>query len=259
MQLFSYAILKLNKFKRRINTDSSLAPVKIYSNADLQKQNIINENKNKSGIYQWVNILNGKTYIGSSVNLGRRLKQYYTYSYITSSQNKKMIIYKAILKYGYSNFSFKILEYCDISILIQREQFYFSLLKPEYNTLKNAGNTLGYRHTDETITKMSKIKIGQNNHFYGKIHSEEVKFKISQSKLGNTHSEVTKEKMSQAKGSTIYVYNLDYLLLFTFTSAKRTGEYFKSHHNTILKYARSREIFRKEYILSLEVLSPTST
>jgi len=47
-----------------------------------------------------------------------------------------MVINKALLKYGYSNFKLEILEYCDKSVNIEREQHYIDLLKPEYNTLK---------------------------------------------------------------------------------------------------------------------------
>jgi len=41
-----------------------LAPVKIYSTLD--KDKIIKDNKEKSGIYLWTNLINNKTYIGSS-------------------------------------------------------------------------------------------------------------------------------------------------------------------------------------------------
>lgn len=36
-----------------------------------------------------------------------------------------MIINRALFKYGYSYFSLEILEFCDVSILISREQYYF--------------------------------------------------------------------------------------------------------------------------------------
>jgi hypothetical protein len=42
---------------------------KEYANVDLQKQQILLENKGKSGIYYWQNIKNGKFYIGSAVDL----------------------------------------------------------------------------------------------------------------------------------------------------------------------------------------------
>lgn len=59
----------------------------------------------------------------------------------------KSIIYSAILKYDYINFSLDILEYCEINVLIEREQYYLYLLKPDYNLLKVANSRLGSKHT----------------------------------------------------------------------------------------------------------------
>jgi group I intron endonuclease len=65
-----------------------------------------------------------------------------------------MAIYKAIVKYGHSNFKLEILEYCDPSEILSREQHYLDLLKPYYNMLNIAGSSFGYEHTDETILKL---------------------------------------------------------------------------------------------------------
>jgi CRP-like cAMP-binding protein len=65
-----------------------------------------------------------------------------------------MLIHKALIKYGYENFSLEILEYCEIDKLIAREQFYFQNLKPQYNLLQTAGSSLGYKHSEETLAKM---------------------------------------------------------------------------------------------------------
>ena len=43
-------------------------PVKIYPNTDICKNQILLENKDKSGIYMWTNLLNKKQYVGSSEN-----------------------------------------------------------------------------------------------------------------------------------------------------------------------------------------------
>jgi group I intron endonuclease len=45
------------------------------------------------------------------------------------------IIARALIKYGYSNFQLDILEYCEPTNCIEREQYYIDLLKPEYNIL----------------------------------------------------------------------------------------------------------------------------
>lgn len=47
-----------NKYKNII----SFVPLITYTNIELQKILILNDNKNKSGIYKWVNILTGDFY-----------------------------------------------------------------------------------------------------------------------------------------------------------------------------------------------------
>ena len=131
----------------------SCVPIKSYPNADVLKSKILTENKKKSGIYRWVNNLNGKTYIGSSVNLAKRLTYYFNYTHI-SGKDKNMLIHKALIKYGYSNFTLEILEYVDPAQLIAREQSYFEKLKPEYNILQIAGSSWGFKHSEATKAKL---------------------------------------------------------------------------------------------------------
>lgn len=129
-----------------------------YSNAVApQKKLIFNDNKGKCGIYRLINNSNGKSYIGSAVNLSGRFYSYYSYKAIeTYLSKRKSAIYSALLKYGYSNFTLlEILEYCDPSVLIEREQYYIDLLQPEYNILKTAGSRFGSKHSEETKKTMS--------------------------------------------------------------------------------------------------------
>lgn len=63
----------------------------------------------------------------------------------------KTPIHNAHIKYGYLNFSLKILEYCDIKNTILREQYYIDRLKPEYNILQKAGSSLGFKHSEKTL------------------------------------------------------------------------------------------------------------
>lgn len=65
-----------------------------------------------------------------------------------------MVINRALLKYGYSEFKLEILEYCDPKELAIREQYYMDQLCPEYNVLKTAYSSLGYKHTVKTLVKI---------------------------------------------------------------------------------------------------------
>lgn len=84
--------------------------VKFFSNADSQKLEILQYLKGKSGVYQFTNTINGKSYIGSSVNLRHRLLSYYDINTLTRKNRGVSLIHKALLKYGYAAFSFSILE-----------------------------------------------------------------------------------------------------------------------------------------------------
>ena len=77
---------------------------------------------------------------------------YYNLKIINKVGNNSYI-YKAMARYGYSSFRLDILEYCDKEKVIEREQYYIDLMKPEYNILKLAGSSLGYKHTEETLKK----------------------------------------------------------------------------------------------------------
>jgi group I intron endonuclease len=82
--------------------------------------------------------LNGKKYVGSSVNLRRRLLEYYNINRLLNENS--MPINTALLKYGYQNFSFTILEFCDLDNLMSREKYFFDVYSPEYNILNIPGS-----------------------------------------------------------------------------------------------------------------------
>lgn len=110
-------------------------------------------------------------------------------------------IFSAILKYGDSNFSIEILEYCAPAMVVEREQFYIDSSKPEYNLLKFAGSSLGKKPTEETKIKMSEAhkKIDHCGRFpKGHKHTEETLAKLR----GRKHSEEAKIRMSEAHNPT---------------------------------------------------------
>jgi group I intron endonuclease len=119
------------------NINKKIKPVVCYINAEKYKFTIYRQNKNKSGIYKWTNIKTGKFYIGSSMNLTERFKFYFCPKCLIGKLLKsRSYIYDSLLRDGYSNFNLEILEYCDVKILLEREQYYFNILNPEYNIRK---------------------------------------------------------------------------------------------------------------------------
>lgn len=137
--------------------------------------------KTKSGIYQILNIVNGKRYIGSAVNLRKRQNDHW--SNLERGNHDNSYLQKAWNKYNKESFFFKIIEYVsNLGQLIKREQHYLDALNPEYNLSPTAGNILGYKHTPKTCKKYSKALIG-NKHGLG-----------NKSTLGYKHIPKTCEK-----------------------------------------------------------------
>lgn len=220
-------------------------PVKFYDNAEELKSLILLDNKNQSGIYKWENKISGEFYIGSAVDLNKRMLEYNRESYITHPSRGKSIICFALVKYGYSNFSLSILEYCDRDQVISREQFYLDLLNPPYNILKYAYSSEGYKHTLEAIQKMSLVKKGkftkEDNSFYGKTHTEEVKELMSKTALKRT-------KPNNAK--PVFLKDLNNNIIGDFKSMTELSLYLKADKAALAKYRDSDKLFRNLYFIS---------
>lgn len=58
------------------------------------------------------------------------------------------------MKNGYDIFRLEILEYCEKSLILEREQYYLDILKPRYNICKVAGSTLGRVTKNSTRLKL---------------------------------------------------------------------------------------------------------
>lgn len=279
--------IKFNPFKvfsairlySNSSNNSSVVP-KVYDDMYSMKKTIINENKSRSGIYMITNKLTGEFYIGQSINLSNRFINYFNLSYL--SNKKGLIISRALIKYGYSNFFCTILEYCNNYDLLTREQYYFDKLKPQYNILKIAGSSKSHKLSEETKAKISKAlkgiytgensalfgrlptektkelmslkKAGKNNPLYGKSQSEKTRAPVKLEALGRKHSEDTKLLMSSKRGFSVDVYEKcdkeGFKLIGSFVSARRAGKFLEISGSTIIKYINSGAIFKDRYKFS---------
>lgn len=133
----------------------------------------------KSGIYQIINLINGKVYIGSACVLERREQQHFRH--LRGDKHHSTSFQRAFNKYGESNFKFEILELVeDKSQLIKREQHYLDTLlfaqefittkgkdkrfyKLGYNTNPVASSRLGAIVSIETRLKKSLSRLGATN------------------------------------------------------------------------------------------------
>ena len=120
------------------------------------------------GIYKITNKINGKSYIGQSRNIKRRINDHKKTAFNVKSKNFDFPLYKAIRKYGLENFEFNIITECKESELDKLEVFYIK----EYNSYNNGynqnkgGNGAGHYNklTDELVDKIIlKLKTSLDN------------------------------------------------------------------------------------------------
>ena len=239
-----------------------------YTNADTQKEAALTDNKGKTGIYCWIHIETGKKYVGSSVDLFRRFMQYYNIKYITRT-SKSSYICRALLKYGYSAFRLEILEYCEASFLIMREQYYIDTINPEFNILKVAGSFFGYKHSPNSLKKMSDIAKNRSEDTITKLreaalgrtytHKEETKKKLREIMLGKYHSQASKNKMSvfqsnrikhPVKGFTTKIKDIQTGQIYLYDSLRKAGKGLNSNHTTVKNNLDTGKLFRERYLIT---------
>lgn len=153
------------------------------------------------GIYIIQNLVNGKMYIGQSVDIERRWGRHR--SELRGNDHDNKHLQNAWNKDGESNFEFTVICECDESQLNTKEIDYISKLRtydPDFGYNKTYGGE-GGRPTEETRRKQSEAHkgkyCGENHPNYGKHLSEETKEKISETCKGRTFSEEHKENLSE--------------------------------------------------------------
>lgn len=150
----------INFSARRNYSTGSFVPAVTYDNFLENKKQIIKENFRRSGIYLFTNLINGKQYVGSSVNLSKRFYLYFDETAMKSElKRSKSYIYSAMLKHGLQNFSLIILEYCEVEKCNEKEKYYIKILSPEYNIVQDptASPMLGRKHSPETRELISSL------------------------------------------------------------------------------------------------------
>lgn len=142
------------------------------------------------GIYKIENLVNGKVYIGQSVDIYRRIWEHSNELKNNNHYNK--YLQRAYNKYGEENFKFEIIEECEEDSLTEREQYWIDYYNginsiDNYN-FRDAGNK--GKLSDITKQKLSELNLG-------KKHTEETKQKISLSNKGRYVSDETRRKISE--------------------------------------------------------------
>lgn len=151
-------------------------------------------------IYKITNMLNGKVYIGQTINLNGRYGNH-------KSGKSSLFIHGAIRKYGFKNFKLEVIEEVPkkLKVMNDREIYWinhYNSCDPEigYNYSTVGQTNLGHVVTQATRLKLSiihaeRMKDKTNNPMYGKRHSSESieKMKLTRNSRKHLHKVFTKQ------------------------------------------------------------------
>lgn len=110
------------------------------------------------GIYKIENMTNHKKYIGQSANILQRWEHHKQESNNENSKSYEYPLYRAFRKYGLENFTFEIIEECNIDILNEREIYwikYYDSFFSGYN--QTLGGECSRKVNKENIIKIFKL------------------------------------------------------------------------------------------------------
>lgn len=111
------------------------------------------------GVYEIVNVLDGKRYVGSSVHLTARRDEHFRR--LRKGDHHSRYLQSAWDKHGEDAFIFRVICRCDVEDLLAREQEEIDR-QSDYNMTKGAGSCLGRVASEETRAKMSAARKGRN-------------------------------------------------------------------------------------------------
>ena len=260
---FSLALSNVNKLRflsskssdAVLNRLTSIKIIKSYKNCDTQKEDIFalaKELQDKGVVYCFENNVNNKIYVGSSTSFTYRLYKYYNLNYLF---RQKTAINNALSKYGYSLFSLHILNVCDKSETLEKEQYYMGKLEPEYNILMIAGSSRGFKHSDKTLKWFKEErKVSENTKINlalaasKRVLTLDEKNKISISRLGKVMPLTARIKISNSsnklRGLAINVHDTKYNTSKQFPSITAAAEDIKVSRTAIKKALVSSNLIK---------------
>ena len=110
-----------------------------------------------TGIYKITNLINGKSYIGQSINIEQRFQRHRQTAFNANNKHYNYPLYKAIRKYNIENFSFDVVEECSEHELDEKEMYYIKF----YNTYGDGYNQDKGGHRNPHYIKLSEELVDQ--------------------------------------------------------------------------------------------------
>lgn len=217
-----------------------------------------------------------KCYIGQSWNVKNR---WHSYSYLNKKNKTKL--HKALKKYGYKKFTYKIIALANNQNELNRKEIFyikkFNSINIGYNSRE--GGSRG-KHTKETKRKLSLANLGKKSIWFGKKHSIKTikKMKNAWDKnrkkihslfisgnnnpfYGKIHSLISKKKISKIQ--KIFNKNKKWTNLYVFEKINKEIIYVKCisrycklhnlHQPGIRRAIREKKTYKKMIVYKIKL------
>lgn len=224
--------------------------------------------KNKPAVYIFMKIsyLGSKEayYIGSTAQLVSRINRHR--SCVNNKRIESPIFYNSVLKYGWTNFKFGVLEYLDLSniksskekkdIILEKEQYYLDNIKPSLNVCKKADSALGIIRNTIFGLNLSKSRRGK---------TQKPNLKNPSIKVNNIPKIITNEtrlrKSLRSSGISVKVLDKKGNLVYTFPTIRSAAKYLgvtsitvsnifktgKSYDNFVYEFYKENKVWVCDY------------
>lgn len=147
-----------------------------------------------TGIYKITNTKDNKSYIGQAVSIFRRWGQEAAHAFTPTNTEYNSLLSQAIRETGIEYFDAEVLEECDESILLEREQYYIQL----YNTLEPNGYNKASKTPQITKEKVSMYDINGNLQQHFERVKDAIQFLIEEGSLTESCQYSIGRDLSQA-------------------------------------------------------------
>jgi group I intron endonuclease len=218
--------------------------------------------KNKGGIYVILNILNGKFYIGSTVNFWTRFRAHR--ADLNTNTHHSIFLQRTVNKNGIDNFEFHILQVVECADeLSHSEQKYLDALCPHLRSIGYNVEGAVNRRSKETIEKIVATRKRNGNSPKFKAHvdrlngrkrgpmSDVQKAKIARSQSGKVRSE--SHRVNNGKAIQKQILGFDWLgyPVIHFNSLKECAKHFGVKPASVCEPIKAGRPYRNLHLVYL--------
>lgn len=192
------------------------------------------------GVYKITNKINGKMYIGASIDIERRRIEHFKPFKVNFFKNKYPL-YHAIDKYGRDNFTHEVLEETTVEEMDEREEYYIK----KYNTVVDGYNVISTAHNMHDKEYAKEV----HGSFFSEWNKKQWQNEDYRKERSELSSQIQKERLKDPK----YLAEKSRQLKKYTDTLKKTVYQYDKQDNLIAEFNGTREAERKTGVNSQSI------